>query len=122
MLSFLLFTIFSFTIDELEFFYDYVNVMGPLAQTLDLLQSEEKGFMGYLLPSFYGLKSKLANIQEKSTYCEPHAEAFIAGIDKRFGTMMRDPKLLAASLIHPHFKTDWLIPNELIAVGKLCNN
>ena len=94
--------------------------MGPLAQTLDLLQSEEKGFMGYL-PSLYGLKSKLANIQEKSTYCEPLTEALIAGKDKRFGTMMRDPKLLAASLIHPHFKTDWLIPNELIVVGKLCN-
>ena len=94
--------------------------MGPFAHTLDLLQSEEKGFMGYLLSSLYGLRSKLVHIQDKSTYCEPLAEALIAGIDKRFGTMMRGPKLLAASLIHPHFKTDWLIPNELIAVGKLC--
>jgi hypothetical protein len=78
--------------------------------------------MGYLLPSLYGLRSILVNIQDKLTYCEPLAEALIAGIDKRFGTMMRDPKLLAASLIHPHFKTDWLIPNELIEAGKLCNN
>ena len=92
--------------------------MGPFARTLDLLQSEEKGFMGYLLPSLYGLRAKLLNIQQKSTYCEPLTDALIAGIDKRFGTMM-DPKLLAASLIHPHFKTDWLIPNELIEVGKL---
>jgi hypothetical protein len=27
-----------------------MNVMEPFAQTLDLLQSEEIGFMGYLLP------------------------------------------------------------------------
>ena len=57
--------------------------------------------------------------QSKTLYCEPLTDALIAGIDKRFGTMMKDPKLLAASLIHPHFKTDWLIPNELIKVGKL---
>ena len=93
--------------------------MGTFAQTLDLLQSEEKGFMGYLLPSLYGLRAKLLNIQQKSTYCEPLANALIAGIDKRFGTMMKDPKLLAASSIHPHFKTDCLMPNELIKVGKL---
>ena len=93
--------------------------MGPFAQTLDVLESEEKGFMGYLLPSLYGLRAKLLNFQQKSTYCESLANALIAGIDRRFGTMMKDPKLLAACLIHPHFKTDWLIPNELIEVGKL---
>lgn len=75
--------------------------------------------MGYLLPSLYGLRSKLVKVQSKLIYCEPLAEALIAGIDKRFGTMMRDPKLLASSLIHPHFKTNWLIPSELIEVGKL---
>ena len=93
--------------------------MGPFAQTPDILQSEEKGFMGYLLPSLCGLRTKLLNIQQKSTYCEPLADALIAGIDKRFGTTVKNPKLLAASLIHPYFKTDWLIPNELIEVGKL---
>ncbi len=55
-------------------------------------------------------------------YCQPLAKALVAGIDKRFGAMMTDPKLLAASLIHPHFKSDWLIPNDLIAVGMLFNN
>ncbi len=113
---------FSFTIDELEFFEDYIKVMGPFAHTLDLLQSEEKGFMGYLLPSLYGLRSKLVNCQDKLIYCQPLAKALVAGIDKRFGAMMTDPKLLAASLIHPHFKSDWLIPNDLIAVGILSNN
>ena len=96
--------------------------MGPFANTLDLLQSEEKGFMGYLLPSLYGLRSKLVQIQDRSIYCDPLAQALITGIDKRFGSMMTDPKLLAASLIHPHFKTDWLIPNDLIAVGRCGHN
>lgn len=112
----------SFRIDELEFFEDYVKVMGPFAHTLDILQSEEKGFMGYLLPSLHGLRSKLVNIQDKIIYCQPIVEGLIVGIDKRFGTMMADPRLLATSLIHPHFKTDWLMPDDLIAAGKSCNN
>ena len=75
--------------------------MGPFAHTLDLPQSEEKGFMGYLLPFLYGLRSKLVHIQDKSTYCEPLAEALIAGIDKRFGTIRDEGPQIACSKFDP---------------------
>ena len=44
---------------ELAFIAEYVSVMKPLAQALDILQWETKVYMAYLLPTIMNLKEKM---------------------------------------------------------------
>ncbi|XP_061476946.1 uncharacterized protein LOC133381616 [Rhineura floridana] len=44
---------------------EYAEVMGPLAQSLDILQLENGMFMGYLPPMLYNLDCKLEGLENK---------------------------------------------------------
>jgi len=62
--------ILRFTFQEMTLLQEYCDVMEPLADTLDFLQSEKGIFMGYLLPTLYALKIKLTELEKKNLiYC-----------------------------------------------------
>ena len=44
---------------EVAFIAEYVSVMKPLAQALDILQCETMVYMAYLLPTIMTLKEKM---------------------------------------------------------------
>ncbi|KAH0630660.1 hypothetical protein JD844_013922 [Phrynosoma platyrhinos] len=90
---------------------EYTEVMGPLAQALDILQQDSGMFMGYLLPTLYNLDRKLQGLEKESgryTYCLPLLKGVRKALRKQFAHIWEDKKLLLAACLHPRFKVDWL--------------
>uniref|UniRef100_A0ABM5FHD7 Uncharacterized protein isoform X3 n=1 Tax=Pogona vitticeps TaxID=103695 RepID=A0ABM5FHD7_9SAUR len=90
---------------------EYMEIMGPLARALDILQRENSMFMGYLLPTLYSLDRKLQRLENKPepyTYCLPVLRGLRSALRKRFDSVWEDKDLLLAACLHPFFKLDWL--------------
>ena len=88
---------------ELGFLEEYSITMKHVAQALNILQSENKAHLGYLLPTLSALLEKQQNRQEKATSCIPLIDALLAGICKRFCSTFGDKQAIAAAILHPTF-------------------
>lgn len=102
---------------ELTFLMEYIAVMKPLAQALNILQSESNMFMGYLLPTICILRQKLMAKQATATICKPLISALMNGIDERFHCLFGDSEAIAAAILHPKFRTSWTDNQETIQKG-----
>lgn len=102
---------------ELSFLNEYVSVVRPLAQALNILQAENKMFMGYLLPTVVMLREKLATKKTSATTCKPLITAMISGIDRRFHDVFNDAEASAAAILHPKFKMSWTDDKSMIDSG-----
>ncbi|QQP56027.1 Uncharacterized protein FKW44_000551, partial [Caligus rogercresseyi] len=76
----------------------------PLAQALDILQSENNIFLGHLLPTISSLILHLKRIKEQSNKCRPLAEALLRGIHHRFDSYFESREMFVATSYLPEFK------------------
>jgi len=106
-----------FTDADLAFLTEYVAVMKPVAQALNILQSESKMFMAYLLPTITILKEKLQNRRESAGVCAPLIDAMLCAIDRRFAEAFADKDAIAAAILHPKFRTSWTDNQAVIDTG-----
>ncbi|XP_061477341.1 uncharacterized protein LOC133381837 [Rhineura floridana] len=100
-----------FTTPEVHVVQEYCEILGPVAQSIDILQKENGMYMGYLLPTLHALDHKLQVLEKKSvnyTYCRPLVKIVRGAIRKRFGPIWEKRQLLVAASLHPRFKLDWL--------------
>jgi hypothetical protein len=67
----------------MAFLFEYVAVMKPVAQALNILQSEKNMYLAYLLPTIGLLRDKLVAQRMSATVCKPLISALITGIDNR---------------------------------------
>lgn len=102
---------------ELAFLAEYVKTMSPVAKALDLLQGESNVQMGWLVPTITLLKEKLQRLHISIKFCGPLVDALLAGLEKRFGEMLRDPELIAAAILVPKFKTSWTSDESVLKLG-----
>lgn len=73
-----------FELQEVNFIQEYVEIMKPLADSLDFLQGEESVYMGFLLPTLYALEKKYNKLKNKTfTICSPIIDPIISSIKKR---------------------------------------
>ncbi|KAJ7303362.1 hypothetical protein JRQ81_012307 [Phrynocephalus forsythii] len=90
---------------------EYTEILGPLAQSLEILQGENGMYMGYLLPTLYHLDRKLQGLEGKPARLAhglPLVQGLRQALRKRFDHVWEDRKLLLAACLHPRFKVDWL--------------
>ncbi|XDV35100.1 hypothetical protein PO909_005128 [Leuciscus waleckii] len=106
-----------FTPVELAFLSEYAKTMSPVAKALDVLQGETNVQMGWLVPTITLLKTKLQHLHISSKFCRPLIDALLAGLEKRFGQMLKDPELIAAAILVPKFKTCWTSDEQIIKLG-----
>ncbi|XP_029158987.1 uncharacterized protein LOC114931182 [Nylanderia fulva] len=98
---------------EMKFIEEYCQVMKPLAQSLDILQSEKGMYMGYLLPILKTLKEKLEKLNKNEiTHCQSLIAALQQGLNKRFSSLFEKKELIIASCLHPKFKLNWIHGEE----------
>ena len=70
---------------DLKFLNEYKKVMTPIAASLDVLQGEEKAYMGILLPTIGSVLNALKFERLISVdYCHPLLETLIDSVQARF--------------------------------------
>jgi len=108
---------FRYSPAEIAFLGEYAKTMAPVAKALDILQGESNIHLGWLLPTITSLISKLQKLRASLKYCKPLIDALLDGVNKRFGEMMSDPELIAASILHPKFKSSWTT-DDVVQLGE----
>lgn len=111
------------TKQEEDFVAEFVRIMEPFTQALDVLQNEEKMNIGCVLPTIKLLKTTMLKFldDETITHCRPLVFAVLGGIDKRFSHMMSNNKLKIAAISDLYFKLIWVEEdsvNEYISLLK----
>ena len=101
---------------DMHFLASYAKVMKPIVIAIDVLQGEKTTYLGHLIPTIIGLRSKL----EKSTdkLVAPLVEALTSGIKKRFQSILTDDEHLIASVLLPQFKLNFLLEDEILDVKR----
>lgn len=110
--------LYRFTPVELSFMTEYVKTMSPVAKALDVLQGDTTVQMGWLVPTITLLKMKLQHLGISAKICEPLVASLLAGLESRFGEMLKDPELIAAAILVPKFKTCWTTDQNILKLGK----
>lgn len=93
---------------EMTFLREYVSVLQPLAQAIDLLQGEKKCFLGFLIPTILSLKSKMSDKLAQVTITAHIATAVIEAIDRRFEAMLSSHSAKMATTTMPKFRLCWI--------------
>lgn len=97
-------------------FIDIFQVMGPIAMSIDNLQSSADHYATFL-PTLHGLKADLQALgQENLEYCGPLLKELVHGFSKRFARFfdLNDEQCQAATIaacVHPFFKMRWIHPD-----------
>ena len=98
---------------DISFIMEYSKVMQTMAQALDILQSEEKCYMGILLPTIVSLKKQLLKTRENLKLASPLVDALLTGVEKRFSGYLGRNDLILSSLTHPQFRLRWVEDTDL---------
>lgn len=100
--------------DEETFVSEYVTVMEPIAQTLDLLQGDLQVSAGYLVPSLHHLLDNLRAINLPDLQYTAGVVSDMKGaVMTRFVKELSSPEFSVAACLHPLFKTFWVSENEI---------
>nr|XP_023685835.1 uncharacterized protein LOC111853318 isoform X1 [Paramormyrops kingsleyae] len=97
---------------EIAFLREYVAVLQPLAQSIDVLQGEKKWFLGFLIPTILSLKFKLSDKLPHVTYTANIITAVIEALDSQFSAMLNSHDAKMATTTMPKFRLCWLPPEK----------
>ena len=97
-----------FNTQDIEIIKEYVEVMSPVSQALDILQSEKYAYTGGLLPTIYGVQNKLRTMKNRTTntlkFMKPVATRLLEALKTRFDHLFDDYDLLLGTAFNPGFK------------------
>jgi hypothetical protein len=87
--------------------------MKPLAMSLDRLQNENNGYLGYIASTIFILRRSLIQSLSDFKYFKPLTSAIISGLEKRFPyifdlSMSNNKDYIIGSTSNPKFKLDWV--------------
>lgn len=109
----------TFTNSKVKLMLEWVKVMGPVAISLDKIQSEERGYLGCLLLYVVGTITMLREMTDKQEYCSPLVHALLTGTERRFRLLMEDQGCLLAAVLHPLYQFGWLEKFDKTKVPKV---
>lgn len=90
---------------------EYLKVMSPVAQSLDRLQSENRGSQGLIMPILISMRYHISGL-EGSNLLNTFKKTMLEVIEERFGNYFNvnelSRELVLASITLPNFKTNFL--------------
>ncbi|UYV77348.1 hypothetical protein LAZ67_15000596 [Cordylochernes scorpioides] len=101
--------------NEFECIQEYLTCTSPVAEALDIMQSETNAYYGIVLPCLLALRKKFLKIEKKNnfSFCNPLVKAYRESVEKRFEKMLDvttpEAEIAAiAALSYPRLKNKWL--------------
>ena len=121
----------KFSIIDLEYLKEFMQIMQPLSLTIDFLQRESNIYFGYLIPSLVTLFTKWRKLSESNTLIHLKNQlkdietALQERFDKFFVLNESVNDAIVAAVLCPSIKTKWFVHNKyfltkisLIIIGK----
>lgn len=102
----------KFTSSDFAYLQEYMNVMSPIAHTIDFLQGEKEMLFGFLSPAISSLCTKLCTVKEQCRFLKNVTEDLVESLKKRFSYIFNEDDFMKdtvlASTLHPNIKLKWL--------------
>ncbi len=100
---------------EEDYIREYVKIMRPLTEALDVFQADKKVSIGYLLPTLTILMNKMESLRRKTgiVHCKAFISSIISSLNVRFAHCFNDEELCLAAMVHQKFKLSWIKECEL---------
>ena len=100
----------TYFLGDVNFFKQYHRAMVPMCCALDVIQGEEKAYMGLLLPTLAVTLKQLEILKSDSslTICSSLIEVLQKSLNQRFSIYFEDMDCIIAAAIYPQFKLAWL--------------
>ena len=105
----------NFKDQEFTYIQEYLSCAKPVADALDILQSENNTYYGILLPTLLALRKNLQKLNEKNfVFCKQLCELFLGSVETRFINFFnvsspQAENAVIAALSYPRFKTRWFV-------------
>lgn len=99
------FSIPQLTQRHISFLKEYVSVLHPLFQGIDVLMKEKNSTIGYLLPTLSIINKKISSLKVKN--CATLQYTLVEALNKRFAEFSESKDYLLASITTPKFKVWW---------------
>lgn len=96
-----------FTDDEIIILKEYEQLYKPIAEVLDIMQGEEKAYLGMVLPLIRITIKKIEAIEENLIYSKCLAKLLKESIHKRFNMDFKNKHYIISAVSFPTFKADW---------------
>ena len=96
----------TFFLGDVNFFKQYHRAMAAICCALDVIQGEEKAYMGLLLPTLAVTLKRLKVLKSDGSLmiCSSLIEVLQKSLNQRFSIYFEDMDCIIAAAIHPHFK------------------
>lgn len=110
---------------EETFLNEFLKVMKPLADALDVIQGEDNVCAGYMLPTIQMLLKMWKEIEQKDDLqlCGGLLCVMNADITRRFDDELHSDYFKVAAALHPKFKLRWISDTEKrVEVRELVKN
>lgn len=99
---------------EAAFLQEFLAVMKPLAQGLDLIQGDQEVCAGYLLPTLVNILAEWQEVERNDLqYCAGMLCEMVCDLKNRFREEMSSEYFKIAAALHPNFKAFWVCGEEL---------
>ena len=96
---------------ESAFLKEYTEALQPLAFAIDILQGENKCYLGFVIPTLLSLKVKLSEKLPHVIYTSQIITTIIKATEQRFGSVL-DGNEAMATVTLPKFRLCWLGPEK----------
>ena len=104
------------TEDEKRFLEEFIQVMKPLAMSLDVIQGNVS--VGYLIPTLRFIIDEWKTMSDLQ-FTNGLVSTLSAAVQRRFHFELKDSTYKIAAALHPRFKLTWLEPDELAQIQEL---
>ena len=95
--------------EEIGFIKDFITIMKPINDALDILQGEKNAFMGIFIPTLLACLKELKSTERKISNDFIDLSAGLRqAINCRFDYALSNEDFLIASALHPGFKLAWI--------------
>lgn len=97
---------------EVTYLKEYVDVLKPVATALDILQGEQKCYLGIVIPTLLTLKRKLQEKISNTQFFSEIIDTTVKAVDSRFKQLFDSVDAKLATMTVPQFRLWWLPESE----------
>ena len=106
--------------EEIAFLKEYLTIMGPLAQALDIIHGEKDVTIAYLIPTITSILEEWKAIGVTDlAYCTGWLGELTIDLERRSSDDLSSKDFKVATVLHPKFKNSWISVEKVDELNRI---